>query len=165
MLSAWNERPQELAYLLNPAFLGAIMWRAVGGYEMTATTGMPFEFAPLVFPLVLHPATRVILPDIRTTFPTWLQDHREVLIELPDRIRELVPFTRETLVFTMQLAVLIIDDEGRIRQGSTQLKGRSKYPGLSDEIGDCWRRGEFVGRWLAEAGLSVTVYGLLGIKP
>ena len=87
MLSTWSERPQELAYLLNPAFLGAIIWRGVGSYAATASVGMPFEFSPLVFPLVLHPATRAILPDIRTTFPTWLQDHREVLVELPDRIR------------------------------------------------------------------------------
>lgn len=165
MPNIWTERPQELAYLLNPAFLGGIMWRAVGGYESTASTGMPFEVAPLVFPLVLHPATRALLPTITTTLPTWLQDHREILVDLPDRIRELVPYCREALIFAMQRNALLIDDAGHIRQGTAQLKGRSKYPGLSDDIGDCWRRAEFVGRWLAEAGPSITIYGLLGIRP
>jgi Family of unknown function (DUF6521) len=165
MLSTWEERPQELACLLNPAFLGAILWRAVGGYEATAVAGLPFEFSPLIFPLVLHPATRELLPDIRTTLPTWLQDHRELVVQLPDRIRELVPFTRESLIFTVRRAVLVIDGNGRIRRGSMQLKGRTKYPSLSNEIGECWRRAEFVGRWLAESGPSVTVYGLLGIRP
>jgi hypothetical protein len=165
MLNTWEERPLELACLLNPAFLGAILWRAVGGYEVTAVAGMPFEFSPLIFPLVLHPATREMLPDIRTTLPTWLQDHRELVVQLPDRIRELVPFTRECLIFTVRRAVLVIDGNGRIRRGPMQLKGRSRYPSLSDEIGECWRRAEFVGRWLAEAGPSVTVYGLLGITP
>ena len=124
MLNTWEERPLELACLLNPAFLGAILWRAVGGYEVTAVAGMPFEFSPLIFPLVLHPATREILPDIRTTLPTWLQDHRELVVQLPDRIRELVPFTRECLIFTVRRAVLVIDGNGRIRRGPMQLKGR-----------------------------------------
>jgi hypothetical protein len=165
MLSDWEERPQELACLLNPAFLGVILWRAVGGYESVVSDGMPFEFSPLVFPLVLHPATREMLPDIRTTFPTWLQSHRELVVQLPLRIRELVPFTRESLLFTLQRNVLAIDVDGRIRRGATQLKGRTRYPSLSHDIAECWRRGEFVGRWLAEAGPSVTVYGLLGIRP
>jgi Family of unknown function (DUF6521) len=165
MLSTWEERPQELARLLNPAFLGVILWRAVGGYEVTAVQGMPFEFSPLVFPLVLHPATREMLPDIRTTLPTWLQDHRELAVQLADRISELVPFTRESLMFAVRRAVLVIDGNGRIRRGPAQLKGRTSYPRLSNEIGDCWRRAEFVGRWLAEAGPTVTVYGLLGITP
>jgi hypothetical protein len=165
MLETWNQRPQEIAHLLNPAFLGVIIRRAVAGYESATSNGMPFSLTPIVLPLVLHPGTRQILPDIRTTFPTWLQEHRELLIELPQRIAELVPFTREAIIFALQRDALKLDDGGMLRDGTSKMKGKTKYAEISTEIKDCWRRSEFVGRWLAEAGPSSTVYGLIGITP
>ena len=126
---------------------------------------MPFSLTPFVFPLVLHPGTRNILPDIRTTFPTWLQEHRELLVELPIRIEELVPYTREAIIFALQRDALTIDSEGMFREGKSKMTGKTKFPEISSEIGECWRRSEFVGRWLAEAGPAATIYGLTGVTP
>ena len=165
MLETWNERPQEIAHLLNPAFLGVLIRRAVGGYESASSRGMPFTLTPFILPLVLHGGTRKMMPTIATTFPTWLQEHRELLIEFPTRVAELVPYTREALIFALQRNALTIDSQGSFREGKAKMKGKSRYPDKSAEISECWRRSEFVGRWLAEAGPVATVYGLLGVSP
>lgn len=165
MLETWNERPQEIAHLLNPAFLGVLIRRAVAGYESASSSGMPFALTPFILPLVLHAETRNMLPTIMTTFPTWLQEHREILVEFPHRVEELVPYTREALIFALQRNALTIDSQGTFREGASKMKGKTKYPEKSAEIGECWRRSEFVGRWLAEAGPVATVYGLVGVTP
>lgn len=165
MLETWNERPQEIAHLLNPAFLGVLIRRAVAGYESASSNGMPFALTPFILPLVLHAETRNMLPTIMTTFPTWLQEHRELLVEFPNRVEELVPYTREALIFALQRNALTIDAQGKFREGTSKMKGKTKYPEKSAEIGECWRRSEFVGRWLAEAGPVATVYGLVGVTP
>jgi hypothetical protein len=165
MLEKWNERPQEIAHLLNPAFLGVLIRRAVARYETASSRGMPFALTPFILPLVLHARTRSMLPTIATTFPTWLQEHRELLVDFPHRVAELTPYTREALIFALQRNALTIDSQGGFREGKAKMKGKTKYPDKSVEIGECWRRSEFVGRWLAEAGPVATVYGLVGVSP
>jgi len=165
MLERWDDRSQIVANLLNPAFLGVILRRAVTGFETVKPEGMPFALTPLVSPLVLHPSTRATLPTIRTPFAAWLQEHRQLLVDLPQRTRELVPYTKESLMFALQRNALTIDDRSRFRNGSAKMTGKTNYPKLSDDIGDCWKRSEFVGRWLAHAGPVETIYGLLGFAP
>lgn len=166
MLDSWNERSQIVAHLLNPAFSGLMLRRAVGGYEKTQTQGMPFPLTPLVLPMVLHPNTRKALPSsIKTSFPTWLQEHREVLIDFPQRIRELLPYTKESIIFSVQRDAIVIDEKNCLHDGTAKLTGKTKYMQLSPEIGECWRRSEFIGRWLADAGPVETIYALLGIAP
>ncbi len=165
MLERWHERSQIIAHLLNPAFLGVILRRSVIGYESIRPNGMPFALAPLVPPLVLHPNTRESLPTIRTSFTTWLQEHRELLIDFPQRIEELVPFTRESILFAMHRNAIVIDESCNLRDGPAKMTGKTKFPKLSVEIGECWRQSEFVGRWLADAGSVETIYSLVGIAP
>ena len=165
MLESWHQRSQIVAHLLNPAFLGVVLRRTVSGYETINPNGMPFALAPLVPPLVLHPATREALPTIKTSLPTWLQDHRELLIDFPQRIKELIPYTKESIIFAVHRDAIVIDDQCLLHDGSAKMTGKSNYPKLSPEIGECWRRSEFVGRWLAEAGPVDTIYALLGIAP
>lgn len=165
MLESWQERSQIVAHLLNPAFLGLVLRRAVSGYESIKPTGMPFALAPLVPPLVLHPGTRESLPTIKTSFATWLQEHRETLIDFPQRIGELVPYTKESILFAVHRNAIVIDEQCTLHNGNAKMVGKSKYPQLSSDIGECWRRSEFVGRWLADAGSVETIYSLLGISP
>lgn len=165
MLEQWNNRSQIVAHLLNPAFLGVVLRRAVIGYESEKSDGMPFAMTPFVTPLVLHPSTRTILPTIRTPFAAWLQEHRELLIDFPQRTTELVPYTKESLIFALHREALVMDEKGQLRDGPSRMVGKTKYPKLSDEIGDCWRKSEFVGRWLAQAGSLETIYGLVGFAP
>ena len=162
----WNERPTEVANILNPAFTGAVLRMAVSGYVGEANGGMPFDLAFLVFPFALHGATRNRLPrGVSTLLNTWLQDNRDVVVQFPERTRSLVPFTKEAIIFTCQRNVLKVDDEIAFHPGATKLKKVASYKTASDEIKERLNRAEFVGRWLALSGTPVTILTLLGVRP
>jgi ABC-3C biological conflict system middle component len=63
MMPPWNKRPAETANLLNPAFVGVLLRKAIDGYTAESEAGMPFELIFLVLPLSLHPPTAARLPS------------------------------------------------------------------------------------------------------
>jgi hypothetical protein len=169
MTQPWTERPTEVANLLNPAFLGALLRKAVDGYAEESGNGLPFELSFLVIPLCLHPDTVRRLPSRAASTPlhTWLQreENRDVLLSVGERVLALVPFTREALIFAAQRGVIAFDDAGTLRAGEKALRGITTYPNTSEEIKQAVRRAEFVGRWFALAGTTATIYSLLGVRP
>ncbi|MCA9055439.1 MAG: hypothetical protein KDA75_16475 [Planctomycetaceae bacterium] len=166
VLNKWSERPQEISHLLNPAYCGLLLYRAVIGFRRETQHGMPLATIAIVPTFVLHAGTRARLPgSIITTLPTWIQTERDVLVRFAERTRNLVPFTREALLFVMQRDLLVVDPEGRIDVGKAKIRGFTGYQQLSSEIADTCKRAEFVGRWLAHSGSPTTIYALLGIRP
>jgi hypothetical protein len=168
-MSPWTERPTEVANLLNPAFVGVLLRKAVEGYTDEAEMGLPYELAFLVVPLCLHPNTMSRLPARAASTPlhAWLQreENRDVLVSFGDRVSSLVPFTREAIVFAGQRGVITFNDSGRLQIGDAPLRGITTYPNTSDGIKQAVRRAEFVGRWFALAGTTTTVFSLLGVRP
>jgi hypothetical protein len=166
MNTVWEERPTEVANLLNPAFTGAALRMAVSGYCGEASAGMPFELAFLVFPFALHESTRSRLPRaVSTLLHTWLQENRDVVVQFPERTRSLVPFTKEAILFTYQRDVLTVDDYGALHPGDAKLKKLASYKSASNEVKEALGRAEFVGRWFALSGSPVTILTLLGVRP
>jgi hypothetical protein len=166
-LVEWEQRPQDVANLLNPAFDGFLLYHAIAGFQREAEDGMPFELAFLVLPLVLHEPTRSRLPSkVTTHLPTWLQDHRDVLLGLGDRIEDLVPYTQEAIRFLTAHELVTINEASHCLTGPDSYKrGIGPYSQSSDEIHQCIRAATSVGRWLALSGNTTTVFALLGIKP
>ena len=100
MLLDWDQRPQEVANLLNPAFDGFLLHQAIAAFEENAGVGMPFEMTFLVLPFVLHEATRNRLPSRSTTHvASWLLEERDLLMGFAERTTDLVPYTREAILF------------------------------------------------------------------
>lgn len=166
MLKEWTERPQDVSHLLNPPFCGLLLYRAVIGFKRETLHGIPLETLFLVPSFVLHGGTRSRLPaSIVTTLPTWLQIERDVIVKFAERTRNLVPYTREAILFLMQHELLVVDEQGRLDVGEGKVRGVTKFQKLSEEIGESYKRAEFVGRWLAHSGSSTTIYALLGIRP
>ena len=124
MTVRWEERPVEIANLLNPAFLGAILRKSIDGYVTRSPEGMPFAVAFLVPAFALHPNTARRLPRRTASTPLhmWLQrdENRDVLVALADRITALVPFVREALIYAIQRKVIEITDMGRLKPGPMQ---------------------------------------------
>ena len=50
----WTTRPREEANLLNPPFCSLLLTLATEHYERTAKVNMPYVYAFLVLPIVLH---------------------------------------------------------------------------------------------------------------
>jgi hypothetical protein len=102
-MTRWVDRPTEVANLLNPAFCGRLLIECAEQYRRP----LPFEFAMLVLPIVLHRDTRTKLPrSVATSMLTWVERNPEVRVGFAERVRDLAPFTREALRFCLAHARL-----------------------------------------------------------
>ena len=162
----WQDRPTDVSNLLNPAFVGMSLRKAVDGYVKEQSIGMPFELSFLVLPFVLHQPTREQLPStIATMMQTWLMDNREVLIGLPKRAKDLVPFAREGILFASLRKVLRFDESGLLCAGSRKLIKAPSFIADKLEVNEIFKKSEFFGRWVSQAGNSTTIFAMLGIRP
>lgn len=162
---AWERRPLEISNLLNPAFCGEILCRCINNYQQFATFPFPYELAFLTLPIVLHKRTReAISLRQRQLLHPWLQLHPAVKVGFAERATALVPFTREALIFLLQVEAITIDDLGQLAVVSYK-KSSSLKVSSNAEIVDCYRKAEVVGKWFAQSGTSATIYTMWGVKP
>lgn len=112
MLS-WEKRPAEIANLLNPAFCSVLLRSSIDGFQKEKEYGISYPLLFLVLPLVLHAPTRQTLPKTtQTKLHVWLQNFPEVRVRFVNRTRELVPYTKEALIFGLQTEIIAICNNG-----------------------------------------------------
>jgi hypothetical protein len=162
----WEERPIEVANLLNPAFCGRVIYQSIGGYRQAPSTDMPYALLFLVLPLVLHAPTRATINGTTRHFQVWLNTHQEVKLGLAARARSLVPYTREAVSFLCAVgATKVIGRSGSLGiAGKLRARSRATFP-VSDETRECIAKARIVGRWFAKANSPATVYALCGLMP
>lgn len=158
----WSQRPIE-ANLFNPAFCALVLRHAVDTYQKRALRGMDFSMAFVVLPVVLHKATRERLPNIITTkMHVWAQRHHEVRIGFASRMQNMVPVTKEAVLFGVQHGALRFNEEGAIVLGTSTLVDYAVES--ESEAAKCLKRATFVGRWFADAGTTATFLAAWGVK-
>lgn len=159
----WNLRTHEVAFLLNPAFCGRVLYSTIKTYNEKANRALPFPLIYLVLPLVLHKETRANI-NSRTQLQLWVQRYPQLLIDFPKRARELVPITNESVEFLLQTGNIILTPNGELEISPT-LKSLSKTKFVDDEISECLKKGEHVAKWFVAAGKAETIYIELGVRP
>lgn len=165
-MTPWTDRSTEERSLLNPGFCSMLLWHAAQGYASERSVPMAIALSFLVLPFVLHRETRESLPtNIRTSLPTWLAEHPIVRTRLGERAVTLRAFTKESLIFGGSHGLLALAQDGV--RGNADMKKRvnAALKATSDEVRDCAKRAEFLGRWLEKAGGPETVMTLLGVRP
>ncbi len=163
--TTWSERSVEQARLLNPAFLGTLVWSGARGYAMAARENQPFAISFLIAPLVLHKSTRESLPpSTRTSLVAWLGANTRVQVGFCDRATALVPLVKE--------AILFASNAGMIQIKETRIVAARRPPAMakidreaSFEVNSCRMKAEFVGKWIARSGDYRTVMALWGVSP
>src|SRR2546426_163924 len=105
-MKRWQDRPEEVANLLNPAFCGHLIYASVQEHQTEKEKPMPYALAFLVLPLALHASTRATIKATTRHFEVWIDGNQQIKIGLAVRARSLVPFARETLAFLLQTGVL-----------------------------------------------------------
>lgn len=164
-LVAWVDQPLEEARLLNPAFLGAIVWACTEGYGSETAKGLPYALAFVALPVVLHRPTRDTLPSgIRSSLPLWLSDNPRALVGFAERASSLVPAVKAALLFASKGGLLSIADGRLIAQRRPKVM-KTVEAETTDEVRQCFGKGRFVGRWFARAGNVDTVMALWGVAP
>lgn len=165
-MTPWTDRSIEERSLLNPSFCSMLLWHAAQGYASERSVAMAIEISFLVLPFVLHKETRESLPtNIRTSLPTWLAEHPIVRTRLGERAVALRAFTKESLIFGGSHGLLALAQDGVRGNADMRKRVNAALKATSDEVRDCAKRAEFLGRWLEKAGGPETVMTLLGVRP
>lgn len=162
-MKAWNDRPRELRNLFNPAFLAVIMLRAINEFKSEGGRPIPFSLCLLIPALALHKDTRETLKKgMRTYFVKIVEDNPQLLVEFPDRLRGLFPYTMDAIGFLLSQGAIVVDEKGNITAVDGAL--RSTISG-SQETQDCQKVARSLGRKFAQISDRATVYTTLGIRP
>lgn len=165
-MTPWADRPSEVANLLNPAFCGLLLREAAVGYESVTPTGLPFPLAFLVLPVVLHEATRELLPRSTTTsLHAWLQENPQARVNFAERARELASWTREALLYLAARGTVRFAEGGAVQSAGKLSRGRSALEEGSAEVKLCLQKAKLVGKWFALAGDTATVLQMWGVRP
>ena len=159
----WNDRSKEVAYLLNPAFCGRIIYNTIKTYGDKVHRAFPFPLTYLILPLVLQKNTRELI-NSKTQMLIWAQRYPETLIDFPKRARELVPITNEAIELLLQAGLLQLTNNGELEIVQT-IKALSKTKYTNDEIKDCINKSEHIAKWFAATGKAETIFICLGVKP
>lgn len=163
-MKPWSDRPPEIAHLFNPAFCALLVREGVLGFMEVKPAGMPYPLAFLLLPIVLHKVTRGSLPPtIATKMHPWLQDHQEARVGFSERCAAVAAYTREAVLFAARGALLTFSQDGSLQSPRLRLR-RLPWPSDS-ESAICRQRARFVGRWLATAGDSPTIFAMWGVRP
>ena len=163
-MKPWEDRPIEEANLFNPAFCGDLLRRVIRNHNATAQFHFPYPLIFLVLPIVLHRQTRQkISPTTREQLHVWLQSNQIVRVGFAERAKRLVPITNEALNFLLQLNLVTVNN-------LAELNLNRNPPAINEnrgdeEIRDCQRKAEIVGRWFARAGSPANIYTMWGVKP
>lgn len=158
----WERRPIEIASLLNPAFCGEIIRRCIERYEEVASQAFPFPLIYLILPIVLHTKTRVTISSERQLH-VWLQSHEDIKVGFADRTRQLIPVTKEAMIFLLQVNSIAFDDQARLN--TVRYRRHVPLSQKEGEIESCYKAADVIGRWFARAGSVTTIYALWGVRP
>jgi len=160
----WGERTIFTANLLNPAFCGEVLRRTIVKYSKeSGMVGLPFSLTFLILPILLHQDTRNLLPKTkRIKLHQWLTANDKLKIQLIPRIRYLVPYTRESIIFLYSHDVIDFSDKGEIIPLKTRNTNFSKE---SEEVQDILSTAISLGNWINTFPSEKITYTFFGIKP
>jgi len=162
----WELRSHEEKCLLSPSFCSLLLWHAARARQRGRLGLLSFEESFLILPFVLDRQVRDKLPrTLRTSLAVWLSDHPLEKGRIVARAKLLVPFTKESLVFSGQHSFMRFE-EGMIVAADTRANAiRDTLKRTSDEVRACVKKAEFVARWFSQTGSPGTVLAMLGVRP
>lgn len=165
-MTVWTDRSRDERALFNPGYCANLLWHATRGHESVDGTGLAFEEAFLVLPIVLDRKTRETLPKgTQTSLATWLDMAPDLRARIATHAQLLVGFTKEALLFGGVYGLISITG-GRVLGNQEWRKAVGKaLRESSDEVRETAKKADFVGKWFAHAGSTATVLALIGVRP
>jgi len=168
-IPTWDNRPIEVAAILNPAFCGVLLIDVLKSYyENNEKIGMSYPLAFLVLPIILHKGTRDILPGAKSSITladwfenTWLTHY--IHPEFVERTRYLVPYTKEAIIFSMWQAFIQFKQANLIPTEKQYLQANFSWE-KNSEPSQYREKAKFLGRWLAQTGSPMRVFNILRIN-
>lgn len=163
-MTAWSERSRTQAVMLNPALLATITANAAFQFREQSEQAMPWPYAFLVAPFVLHRGTREALPrNTRTNLIAWVSDHPVEHAGFARRAVSLRDSVQEGIRFGLRHRVLEVTSDGSLIGSLATGRGHSLQK--DSEVQRIVARAGFVGKWLTKVEQPATAFVVLGVAP
>ncbi|OUO40597.1 hypothetical protein B5F82_04025 [Megamonas hypermegale] len=162
-MNEWTMRTDEVAFLLNPAFCGRILYTTIKTYNKILCKPFPFPLIYLILPLILHKQTRINITS-RKKLLVWIKENSQLLIDFPRRTKDLVPISNEAIEFLLQTGIIILTPNGELKI-SHSIPSLSKTKYADFEVKECLKKAEHVAKWFSSAGKIETIYIEFGVRP
>ena len=160
---AWNNRDAIIANMLNPAYCGLIIATVIQGYKDSCGKDMPYSLIVLILPFMLHKQTMNILPTTsKAHLFTWLRENEQLCISFADRVRYMMPYTKEGLLFMLCHGKLVITEEGDWCINDVKLIKQAKK---IEELTTIVRQALILGKMIGDAKDIALIYQSLKIRP
>jgi hypothetical protein len=157
----WEDRSPAVADMLNPALLAAVIAAAASEYTRLSDEPMPYGYAFLVAPLVLHHDTRAALPtSANSHLARWLANHEVIAAGFGERARALTHPVREGIRLGLRTGTLRIENGALYGTLATRTR-----PARIGDIANVILKSGFVGRWLTKLDRPATAFALFGVTP
>lgn len=164
-MTRWEDQPSEVARVLNPAYLGLVLWSVARGYSAGHPAGLPYALAFVATPVVLHRRTRETLPRaVRTSLAAWINENPAARVGFRERARGLAPFVREGILYAAASGLLEVV-EARLVPAATPKTLKPYLREATEEVTASLKRAEFVGKWFESVNSASTVLALWGVIP
>jgi len=163
----WRRQPVEQLRLLNPTFLGALLYSTAQGYKDEGDgRGLPYALAFVALPAVLQKATRENFPRaISTSLAAWLSIHPSVLVGFAERAKAVAPLIRQSIAVAGSGGLISLDGQRIVPDSHVRKLRKYGRQSATPEVVDCIKKAHFAGRWFAAAGDYTTVMALWGVRP
>lgn len=168
-MTIWSERTLEERNLLNPAFGSILVWHLAKGYRQEAVLNgeslhMPMVLSFVGLSLALRGKTRNSLPSVITSsLATWINQNPLLRSAVAKGVGVLRPYVRESLIFGANHALLTLDAASVIATAAKTRQVNKYLRTSSDEVRECAKKAQFIGRWLYRNGDPQTVMAMLGV--
>lgn len=159
-MKKWDNRPDEIKYLLNPAFCGLLIYIVMEEYIKKTKSSFPFLLSYLILPLLLPDNVRHRINRTKY-FSRWVQLSSSQLISFSRMAKALVPFTNEAIEFLLQSGSINLTQNGSFNVCSKALRKSTNNSELKDFI----KKARQIGRWFSETNDVASIYICLGVKP
>lgn len=165
-MKPWNDRPKEVANLLNPAFCTLLLTSSVLGYYNANSRDMPFPIAYMILPIILHEPSRKSLPKrVNKSLPSWINENFWIRMLFSERVLSLKPFTEESILFGLSHEWLLISEKGNIKSNLKKTDLNNVLNENMDNLSTFVERSNFLGRWFGKMDAPQTIMALWGIRP
>jgi len=156
--------PLEERSLFNAAFIAVLLYRAVRAWKRERNDGMHMVLSFLIVPLALHIPSRTNLPRTKkASMLEWVQGNPDILMEVSINVVALREKVLRGLELGTRTGVLVSLGSGNIDTG--RLKRKTKETIFTDDVEDCFRAAEFLGKWFAQQNDYATILAMWGVRP
>ena len=158
----WQKRPFEIANLVNPAYCSLIIYTSLSDFYKEKHQGMSYALSFLILPMVLHKPTLESFPQTtKTSLYEWVKCQSiDFGMMFRERTRQLIPYTKESLMFGMQHRILKIDKDGNL----IKLTGNIEMEKLPCSVNNILGQSAFLGRWFAQSEHEAIIFRIFGIR-